>query len=280
MVDVDDSYYTKLLQAFDNCNLADDIQRRGSYSYLYDYFQLTLSKVGEVMGCLNSIKHYQINGRWGGVKARLDMIKSLNHWDKVIRKLSYVRNETEHKDRYFPKREDLDFIRSSAESFREELIATSNQYYKKMERLDFLERFKIFIDLNINEAEMILFQLKTEGPNVCAPIGINEEYDRYPLGELQDTIKKLKLRMGKLQTPNDISEDDLIALNRLIKTNAYMDGRTDALLQYSICPKCGGKVRDTEKYSGESSDGSPTKVHIRTGCEDCDFVLNEEIIDI
>jgi hypothetical protein len=69
-------------------------------------------------------------------------------------------------------------------------------------------------------------------------------------------------------------------LIELAKQAERLDARETILLRFGICPKCGGKIVDTQKEIAGGPEEPPSAIYVRTGCEKCDYTLNEETIDI
>lgn len=73
---------------------------------------------------------------------------------------------------------------------------------------------------------------------------------------------------------------NLEKLIQIAKIISDFKGKEEILLRYSICPKCGGKVRETQRrFGGTEDDPMPDGVYLRVGCEKCDYELHSETID-
>ena len=78
----------------------------------------------------------------------------------------------------------------------------------------------------------------------------------------------------------NIERLDLERLVQLVKTISYFRGKEAVLLKHSVCPKCGGITKETDEYLGGTyDDPEPRGMHVRIGCEKCNYELCNETID-
>lgn len=86
-----------------------------------------------------------------------------------------------------------------------------------------------------------------------------------------------------------------IAHNRMLSTedsenyqtyfeeiNKKIDEFLNSIEVTNFCPKCGGKIEDTQQtlYTGHGEDAEPSAIHHRVGCSECDYVIHEDTYDI
>lgn len=87
-------------------------------------------------------------------------------------------------------------------------------------------------------------------------------------------------RKDELKELDDIEYFDIENLVRLTELTEYFENREAVLVGLRVCPKCGGTIKETQTTGGRYSDGSPMKVYLRVGCENCKYTLHDEVIDI
>jgi ribosomal protein S27AE len=87
----------------------------------------------------------------------------------------------------------------------------------------------------------------------------------------------LKQKLATASTAEDLDRADLDNLINLVKIISKIRGREEILLRQSICPKCGGKIVETQKGFGHPD--TSFGMTYRVGCEKCDYTLHKETID-
>jgi uncharacterized protein with PIN domain len=95
-------------------------------------------------------------------------------------------------------------------------------------------------------------------------------------------VKTLPEILENIKNLEDTKRSDLESLIQLVKIVNNFKGREEVLLRFSVCPKCGGKIEETEHYVGGDTEDQPepTGVYIRVGCQKCDYLIHDDIIDI
>ncbi|OGM10732.1 hypothetical protein A2Z22_00750 [Candidatus Woesebacteria bacterium RBG_16_34_12] len=87
-------------------------------------------------------------------------------------------------------------------------------------------------------------------------------------------------RLKKIEKLDDIERTDLEKLIQLVKIVYNFKGKEEILLKYSVCPKCGDKIKETQQYIGGSAEDEPAGVYYRVGCQKCDYLIHDETFDI
>lgn len=274
--------FLRLLEIFDKQEMGDIHGRRTAYKPLYEYFQRLVMEVGVSLCNLNrdSLKNYQINGRWNIIKDFLNYIEDANIWDELIRDLYKVRNGVEHNDEYDPPLDTLNNIREKTPEFTSWIIRIGGEYFKSSKNFNFKDLFYRSVKINVMEGER-LFSEYGESPYI--------EKSEYPIyfddtsyQQLKKLINILNERLEGFKLIDEVDRADLEKLIKLVKIIYTLKGREEILLENSICPKCGDKIEETQEYigGGTESNPEPTGIFYRVGCQKCDFLIDEETIDI
>jgi len=274
--------YSRFLQIFDSLKLNDTSGRRTAYKPLYEYFQKLVLEVGVTLCNLdqNSLKISHLKTRWENVKSCLSYIEDPKEWDALINEINNIRQKVEHNDYYDPNSERLLEVRRKAPEFKDSVIRVAKEYYKKSKNFTFKEAFFHLSNLYIIEAEGLLEEYGIEPPYVVKT-DYSLELEKYPYQQLSEIVKKLRERLGSIAKLEDVERSDLEELIQIVKIISHLRGKEEILLRYSVCPRCGGKIKETQKYvGGTPDDPEPTAVYCRVGCEKCDYELHSETINI
>lgn len=228
----------------------------------------------------NSLRISHLKTRWENVKSCLDYIEDPKEWNSLIDKINDIRQKVEHNDYYDPNPNKLLEVRRKAPEFKEWAIRVAKDYYKKSKNFTFKEAFFHLLNRYIIEAEGLLEEYGTETPYVVEP-DYSLELEEYPYQQLSELIKTLKERLNSIAKLEDVERSDLERLIHIVKVISHLRGKEEILLRYSVCPKCGAKIKETQRYMGGTPDNpEPTAVYCRVGCEKCDYELHSETIDI
>ena len=275
-------YFSKLIESFDGLELSNIHERRMSCKPLYDYFQKLTLEVGVRLCGLdrNVLKTCHLKTRWEHIQNCLGYVEDPKPWDILVNETSNIRQKVEHDDYYDPNQQRLKEIRKKAPEFKDWIIRVGRKYYKRSKHFTFKQAFRQQSDRYMIEADWILNQYGEALPFV-AKTDYSLELEEYPYQQLKELTKKVRERLNSIEELEDIKRSDLENLIQIVKTVSHLRGKEEVLLRYSICPKCGARIRETERYlGGTPDDPTPTAIYYRVGCEKCDYELNSETIDI
>jgi len=274
--------YSKILETFDSQKLESMYERRTACKPLYDYFQTLILEVGVKLCGLdqNTLKQTHLKARWAIVQYCLSYIDNTKDWEDMIREMSKIREKIEHNDEYDPMADRLREIRKRAPEFKDWIVRVAREYYKKSKDFTFKEAFYHLSDRYIAEAEWMLREYGEKTPYVAKP-EYSKELEEYPYQQLSELVKTLGDRLKDIASLGPIERTDLEKLVQLVKIISHLKGKEEILLRNSVCPKCGGAIKETQAYIGGTyDDQEPSAVHYRIGCEKCDYELDSETIDL
>lgn len=274
--------YLELLNLFDQLKLNTIHERRTAHKPLYDYFLKIILVVGVNLCCLNqnSLKISHLKTRWENVKSCLNDAGDIKRWDSLINEMNHIRNAVEHDDDYDPSTERLITIRKEAPEFTSWLMTVSNDYYKKSVNFTFKESFFHIAMEYIRDAERIIDEY---GENIPYAAKLeSENFIEYPYTQISKLSKKVQETLKSIKELEDIKPSDLEDLIFMVVLTSHFKGREDVLRNSSICPKCGGAFMQTSTSVGGGTEEQPEPdyLHIRVGCQKCDYVLFEDTISI
>lgn len=278
--------FLEILETFDRQRLNNIPARRTAYKPLYDYFQKLLMEI-EVEFCnlkQETLQNYQLNTRWAIIKDHLiyiepNFIEESKNWDKLIKDMYDIRNGVEHKDYYDPKKETLENIRLKAPNFTKWLVRAAKEYYKISTNFTFKQSFYIMSKRYLHEAQTI-FEEYGEIPPYVLNSDYSIELGNSPYQQFSELVISLSERIKK--NLEDVERDDLEKLIQLVKIIYNFKGKEQVLRQFYICPRCGGKIKETESYYGGNTEDKPEPdgSHIRVGCQNCDYSIDNKFIDL
>lgn len=273
---------TEILSTFDSLDLDKEQQRRASVVSLYDYFRTLTLEVGVHLCGINRnvLKHYLLRQRWESVKDCLSETGDPSHWDETISRLHRMRNKIEHVDYRIPRKADLLEIRRQAPEFKAWIISVGRQYYKQSKGFSFIEKYSMLSRSYVSQADWRIHQFGDKVP-YCLEREIVLLGEKNPYERLKPLSEALESRNREIGGINDFTKDDLSNLVDLITVLERLDARESVFLQQDICPKCGGKIRQTQRnIGGSAEEPMPYAVIYRIGCENCDYEIDSETIDI
>ena len=270
--------YSENLEIFDKLEKNSMHKRRTAVKPLYDYFQRILLEVGvKFCGIKPELLKSHLERRWEIIKSYLSYIEEPTDWDSLINKICTLRHGVEHNDYYNPDMRKLLDIREKAPKFKEWVFRVGREYYKKSKHFTIKEVFYHLSSWYISEAESISNEYGKEPYIATLGHSLDMEGDFYP--QLPKLVKILKERVNHIIKLEDIIPSDLENLVNLIKIISNIKGREKVLLHYSICPKCGGKIKEITSHFGSTLESpEPEGFYYIVGCERCDYKLHEETI--
>jgi hypothetical protein len=285
MINQENDAFSEILEIFDRQKLNNIPARRTAYKPLYDYFQKLLMEIEVEFFNLKqeTLQTYQLNTRWAIIKDNLIYIEEPNfieeskNWDKLIQDIYNIRNGVEHNDYYDPKKDKLEDIRLKAPDFTKWLVRAAKEYYKISTNFTFKQSFYIMSNRYLYEAEGIFEEYGDIPPYV-----LNSDYSielgNSPYQQLSELVIGLRERIKKKL--EDVERDDLEKLIQLVKIIYNFKGKEQVLRQFYICPRCGGKIKETESYYGGNTEEKPEPdgIHIRVGCQNCDYSIDDKFI--
>lgn len=270
------------LRIFDSLKLSDITERRMACKPLYDFFQILVKEAG--VGLLgldkNSLSVYHLKTRWENIKIHLSFIEDPKPWDSLINGMHNIRSKVEHDDYYDPEAGNLKRIRKKAPEFQEWLFRIAKEYYKKSKNLSFKQSFYRMLDYYARDAEWLISEYGEKTPHVAeSDFSILSGKDSYL--ELKELAEASRKRLASASEIADLERSDLDNLINLVRIISKIKGKEEILLNYSVCPKCGGKIVETQhEFGGSEYDPAPTGFVYRIGCEKCDYVIHKEMINI
>ncbi len=272
--------YSKILNIFDDFKLDDILVRRYACKPLWDYFQKIILEVGVDFCDLdsNSLKISHLKTRWENIKYCLEYVDDPKIWDNTINEMHNIRSKVEHNDEYYPKKDRLLELRTRAPEFKDWIIRTTGEYYKQSNDFTLKEGYYHLSNRYIDIAKSIIHEYGSDPPHTAKLDYLNEP-DKY--SQIPELMETLKARLKKIAKLEDIERLDLENLIKIVEIVSDFNGKEYVLLSFSVCPKCGGKIEDTDQYFGETEyDPEPDGLVYRVGCEKCDYELHSEIIYI
>jgi len=268
--------YHEYLENFDFSRKDTFVSRRLAYKPLYEFFKRIVFYVGVNLCYLHerTFKNLHLKPIWVDLKPRLFQIDNqLDEWDILIKQIDNIRQDVEHNQDYDVNQNILQNIRDKAPEFRTWILNTGRKYYKKSKNFTFKETLYNQLNYFLHEAEILIREYGEKPPFLS---NLNEEdYTKIP--QLLIGIKSIEKEVSKLK---EISSSDLLDFIKLIRVVTKFRCIEEGLLSKSICPKCGKKIIETQKNVGGEYDGPPDMIHYRIGCEKCDYIVNEETIDL
>jgi len=272
--------YSKRLDIFDNFELDDILVRRYACKPLWDYFQKIILEVGVDLCDLhpNSLKISHLKTRWENIKYCLEYVGDPEIWDETINEMNKIRSKVEHDDEYDPKKERLLVLRTKAPEFKEWIIRNAQEYYKQSNDFTLKESYYHLSKRYIDIAKFIIYEYGSDSPHTAKLDYLNDP-DKY--SQIPDLIETIQTRLKKIAKLEDIERLDLENLIKIVEIISDFKGKEHVLLSFSVCPKCGGKIKDTNQYFGGTEyDPEPDGLVYRVGCEKCDYEIHSEVINI
>ncbi len=269
------------LLLFDGFDLKDKVARRAAVWPLYDFYQILILEV-----CVSLCELYRsplekvsLQPRWKEFKKNLeDVIEIPQKYNDRIKSLHKIRHETVHNDYYTPPKDALLKPRKMAPEFMEWIIKAGRMYHDKhIANKTFTQRFLQLSKSYINRTDWIL-SIYGEKLPFSAKVDMQGKNFYH---EFKETRNLLETRQGKIHCANDITKGDIDHLIGLVTEVERLDAKEYVYLQYETCPKCGGKIVDTQQaFGGCPDDPIPYAISCRVGCEECDYEVFSDTVEI
>lgn len=277
-----EKYLSDILDTFDSIDLDTEYKKRVAVKPLYDYFQILILEVAVHLCGLNrnSMRNYHLKTRWDMIKRCLRLTEDPESWDALIYGLQKMRSSIEHNDYKLPSKVALLQTRKRAQQFKEWLLKVGKQYHKESKGFSFIQKFSVVSDWYIVQADWFLHKYGKEPPySVKTDILLPEKEDTYK--RLESLKNSIESRTREIDDIKDLKKEDLDNLVELVKEIERLDARENVFLQFNTCPKCGGKIVETEtEFGGTPDDPMPSAITYRIGCENCDYEVVSETIEI
>ena len=277
--------FAELLKTFDDVKLENNHKRRMAVKPLYDYFQkLTLLFGADICGLnKNSLNSQHLRYRWESIRSCISFeeIEISDKWNALIKNISEIRNKVEHNDEFDPPQKKLIQIREKAPEFAKWLIDVADVYMKKTTRYSFKRAFHRLLHAYVFDARRIIMEYGEKAPHI-ANIGYLLKQDGLEYRDLPDLLKALETKLNQFGELKDIERSDLENLIKTVRISSILQAREELLVKDSVCPKCGGKIVESEKYVGGGTEYQPEPdgVVYRVGCEKCDYEIYDEFFSI
>lgn len=269
--------FDEYLIVYDSLQKDGFVSNRLAYKPLYEFFQRIVSFVGiQLCNLPETYKNQLLNTVWINVKPCLFQIdQKIEEWENLIKEIHNLRTTVEHNFVFGVDINTLTKIREKAPDFRKWIIITAKEYFKKSKSFTMKETLYNQISYYIRETEIILEEYGKDGQLVLNLI----EEEKIQLPELLFRINSIKNELNEL---HDINSQDLLDFIKILQFVIKFRTKEESLLSTSICPKCGGFIKETQKtiYSGYGEDAEPQAIAYRVGCLKCDYTINEDTIDI
>jgi uncharacterized protein with PIN domain len=273
----------EIAEDLESISLERKYQRRVAVKLLYDYFQILTLEVAVCFCGLNrdSVKSCHLATRWKIVTDRLGLVEDPKKWDKFVNELSDMREKVEHNDYAYPEKTSVLRVKGIVSDFRTWIVKTGNEYHEKSSGWSFIQKFVLVSQSYITQADWML-RMYGEEPPYSAKSDTVLPGDEPPYKRLSVLRSSLDSRTHELGKIEDLKNEDIDNLVDLVREVERLDAIENVLIRLSICPKCGGKIVETQNniLSGNPEDPEVHAIFYRVGCEKCDYELNSETIDV
>lgn len=99
--------------------------------------------------------------------------------------------------------------------------------------------------------------------------------------ELKGFAKILEQTLVQVKGEEGVERSTLSNLITVVQIIGTSRGKEETLLTFSLCPKCRGKITETQnEFGGDECNPEPTGIFYRVGCEKCDYVVHTDTINI
>jgi len=267
--------FENLLGLYDGQRKDDADARRMAVKPLYDFFRRLLDFVGANLCHLpeRTLKASSVNTLWEQVKPSLAIVdNSYSRWDELISNIQHVRNKDHDLD-HDPPLGNLETLRKAAPEFRTWILDTGRKVLMESPGVSLKERYYRTLDYYVSTAKQLLEQYGAEDGYLYP--AISDDRDLMAGAEAH-------LKAKKLESAGDASIEftdlqDLLTVGEIV---GRLQGLESFLLKREVCPKCGGKIKETQHGIGGGYDEPPSVVQLRVGCQNCDFELFSETINV
>jgi hypothetical protein len=267
--------FENLLKLYDEQRKDDSDSRRTAAKSLYDFFRRVLVSVGVDFCGLpgKPLKGLAVKGAWEEVKRSLAMVESTcSRWDELISNIQHVRDK-DHDIDYDPPLGNLEKLRKAAPDFRKWVLVAGNRLLGESKGWTLREHHNRVLEVYVDRAKYLLEQYGAEN-------GYMHEIIEGDSDLLAGVEAHLKAKRRESAQDAAMEFADIQDVGTICEIVGRVQGLESFLLSKGTCPKCGGKIKETEQAIGGGYDEPPSEVHLRTGCEDCEFELYSETINI
>ena len=282
MTDTFEERLRGILATFDSIHLDSEYKKRVAVKPLSDYFQIAVLEVAVHLCGLdrNVLRNYHLKTRWRTIKSCLRLIEDTRKWDQLVDELQNMRSTVEHNDYRTPSKDALLRVRRRAQEFKDWLLRVGKQYHKESKGFSFIQKFLLVSDWYIRRAEWVLHLYGKKPPySVRTDVLLPGEENPYMM--LESLKNNLESRIREIDDIKGLEKEDLDNLVEIVKEIERLDARENVFLQFNTCPKCGGKIVDSEREIGGSpEDPMPSAILYTVGCENCDYEVHSETIEI
>lgn len=268
-----------ILKTFDGLKLDNIHERRMACKPLHDYF-CQLIRFAGVNYCELDESHLKIaslKSRWENIKSCLEYVEDPTPWNQIVDDLHKTRVTIEHNDHEDAEKEMLLKIRKEAPKFKNWILKVSKDYRLQSKNYTFTDTFYKHSRHSIFDAKMILAEFGNNTPYaVRDDIELEDTYQQLPI-----LVQLLEERIQSTKFEN-IEMKDLETLIKIVKIVSNFKGNEGILISNGICPKCGEEIKYTETPFGGGTEyrPEPDGFFLRTGCQKCDYELQQETIYI
>lgn len=270
-----------LLETFDKLESC-DMSGRISYKPLYDYFMILIKELGvQRCGLDEKDLKQQLKTRWDNIRWCLEYIEDPKNWDRTIYMFHEIRRKIEHDDFYNPTKTQLSDIRKIAPDFKDWIIRVTDEYYKKSKNFTIRDTFDHLFNVYNSKALRIVHEYGAIPPYVDNPHLI-PEFEESSYNKISGLEILLEQRVRDIIKLEDIDKSDFENLIKFVQIISTFEGREEILLMNSVCPKCGGKIQETQECFGGNTEDQPEPdgFFVRVGCQECDYYIDQETIYI
>lgn len=150
---VDQSVGKSRLELYDQLDINTKEERRLQVLALWDYYSEVICEVATTyLGLSKDLKDKNLQQQWSRSRNRLIQLTSFSSegdYEKAIKTLHNVRNDTFHDYENWPPIDPIQTIRAEAENFREWILSYGEEYDEKVNELDARETMIRIAERNI-----------------------------------------------------------------------------------------------------------------------------------
>jgi uncharacterized protein with PIN domain len=202
------------------------------------------------------------------IKAVVSDESELIEWNSLIKMLHGFENDARHYDDDIrsPPLHRLDEINNKAVAFHNWLLEHGKKYfnYKKRNRIS-------DSDLHLSG---VARRLIGDIEYLESELGSDPDITSIIKNQYQEMVSKkndLELIYQKGISGASLDQSESALVTNLVEIKERIDGEKWARVAKNKCPKCGGTIVSTYRYSGGAYDEPPNYVHWKVGCNKCDF---------
>jgi len=273
-----------LINDFDSLDLNNANIRRSGFQLLHDFFQKLMMHAGQKIGYPENVFiELGVKTRWILISRNLKNVCNPDGWNRLIDLVNRIRNAIQHNESHVPEKQKIERIRHHIPSFASWLIENSNVFVRQSPRYNFKQVFCLIAKRALISANFIFYQFGEEPPYFATldlhwQIPFTDSIESYQ--DFKIAVKQLENRLDELINSDEILSSDLELVNSISDTVAFLKARKHLLTVNGTCPKCGSSITETSESSGGTiDDPEPRAIHYRIGCQNCDYEIENQIID-